>query len=248
MKNGNGKWALIIIVLMAVIIILVVVTPKSAASIPDQKADEYDETPDPEITPTDEDYDAAYQMIFDEIGIDANTRTGGITQEEIDSGAIGKVVESFESLVDAEQSMGYFFGFHAHIKSLDGYELTGMYNIGDGAWYQGVYEDTSEADESEESQDDKGSNLVVKTSKTVNSDNLVLPYGTDFESTEIINIYGTDVKFYSNDDIYRLCQFDVPNGKAYTLFRGQGFDKELYLSVVEELIVNLMSMDDWVDY
>lgn len=158
---------------------------------------------------------------------------------ELDNGAkmIGdamKVVKQFPTLHDGETYYGTYLGFHNKIKCLDGYDLVGLYLIGD-EYLQGVYET-----------EDESKALTVKLSTTVNSAELRKPFNElEYKSSITINKYIT-VNFEGTaEDKIHLMTVDFKNNKAYAIFTGSGFSQEQFNEIAQELVSNVISMEDY---
>ena len=215
--------------------------------------------------------DEEYKKLLEELGVDPSLVTGDITAQDLSNDAIVKSVESFRTRADAEASMGYKLGLLNDIACAEEYELVAMYSIGNGAWYQAVYEDTSvTVDEHNESitpqefmdhvngetnlfEEDKAdkeyheleklrSNLIVKTTDKYSLDTLLLPYNISNYNEVEHDIDGVHVDFYGTDFNTYLAAFKYKD-RYYTLYveSGIGFTK-LY-NIVKELINNSNSFE-----
>lgn len=186
----------------------------------------------------DDDFSDTEKEILEEIGLDPSTVTTEITQSGGKIvGNLAKTVKSFKTLADAEEDMGYYLGFHNTIESHPELTLSGIYSIGSGEWYQALFEDETNTI----------NNITVKTSMKTSIEELTAPYNiVDFDSISSETIYGVEVTFVGNNgNTVNLVYFDVPNGKAYTIYTSVGNEYSLMQDLVVELIGNLQIMDDW---
>ena len=153
--------------------------------------------------------------------------------------------------------MGYYFGFHNTFDSLPNYELVSMYNVGNSAWYQAIYEDTtigheelieSDSDEATYTYDSGMQySIVVKTSRTNDSIALKSSYSSTFDSSSTITIDGVEILLEGVGDKVNLASFDTKNNKSYTIYRSEGLEKSEMVNLVDELVLNLEGMDDWIN-
>ena len=177
------------------------------------------------------------KKLLEENGIDESiideatrTETGGTLLGS------AKPVKQFRTLHDAEEYYDDYFGFHNTIEALPEYSLVGMYCIYD-QFLQGIYET-----------EDEKHVVTVKFSKTMDSDELREVYN-QFTFVDIVS-YNDEIKFACEGESVEevnLIRFDFPNGKAYTVYSVEAFDRDVAWDIAFELIENLMSMTDWVD-
>lgn len=176
--------------------------------------------------------------VLEGLGIDPKdlnkeiTTSGGVL-----TGDVAKTVKQYRTLAEAEEDMGYYLGLHNDIESHPELQLVGMYNIGNGAWYQAAYESSS----------NKISGITVKTSNKTDIKQLIAPYNVgEYKNKEVKNIEDIEVNFLGNESsVVNLVYFKVKNGKSYSIFTSAGNDDAVMTDIATELISNLKIMDDW---
>ena len=199
----------------------------------------------------------------DSIGVDKEDLTGVVKTESGATleGNLAKTVKQYRTLAEAEEAMGYYLGLHNTIESHPEYNLVAMYNIGDGAWYQALFEHSEASRITEELGDaiteheaahlaEEYPSLTVKTTKDTEAglDGLIAPYLDDFNSDEIITINDVKVRICSNYEGEALLGcFTIPNKKSYSIYTSYGIEPEVMKDILGELINNLKIMEDWED-
>lgn len=190
--------------------------------------------------------DESLDTFLDSIGMKdkeniAQTDTGGLLV-----GDVAKEVHSYKSLAEGEEDMGFYLGLHNQIKSQPGYNLVGLYRIGEGEWYQAIY--SAEPDNNQEANTEYP-DITMKVTRDYCVIELLEAYETDNYTYYDKDIEGVSVRFhYKSDapDKINIASFELDNDKSYSLFTSVGVKADIIENIATELVNNLKIMDDWV--
>lgn len=201
-----------------------------------ERAQKYQE--DPTGTTKDE----AIDRVLSSIGKDSEDLNKTYNEDGTVNGESVKTVKQFRTLNEAEVYMGFYLGLHNRLESIDKYELVSISNVGEGTWFQALYQ----------SEDlDEYTDFTLKVSKTTPMEVLLGAFDLEngYKYHDTIDINGQEVNILSKGTIEgdsNLAYFSTKNGKKYVLNCGGGMLRENMELILNELVINLMSMDDWV--
>lgn len=191
---------------------------------------------------TDDNFNDQESSILESVGLNPNNVTINVDNLNDGSDTVAKAVTQYKTLADAESDMGYYLGFHNTIESVPELSLVGMYSIGNGEWYQALFESSTNDDEN------AVHNITVKTSMVDDKSKLMATYNIDsYEYKTTRSIQGVDIDFIGeSDDNINVVALSISNGKAYTIYTSLGNSYDVMYSIANELVINLQSMDDWI--
>lgn len=193
-----------------------------------------------------EESDEGLRKFLNEVGVD-DTILSDKTKTESGANVLGgaKPAKSYKSLGLAEDAFKDYLGLHNKIESItdDNYELAHIMIVNNGDFMQAVYN-------TDESLTGRGvKTITVKLTKTLPVNELTDVYFEDGNTiyNEEDEMFGVKYKIYKGDkksDLYNLAWFST-NGKSYSIETKAGLTKENLESLLDELIWNVITMEDW---
>ena len=111
--------------------------------------------------------DEAIDRVLTTIGKDSEDLNKIYNEDGTVNSESVKTVKQFRTLNDAEVYMGFYLGLHNRLESIDKYELVSISNVGEGTWFQALYE----------SEDiDKYTDYTLKVKKTTQKEEILEAY------------------------------------------------------------------------
>lgn len=188
----------------------------------------------------------ALKEFLGELGIDDE-----IVEEKTktDSGAnvIGgaKPAKSYPSLGLAQDAFKDYLGLHNQIESLtdEVYQLTGIMIVNTDDFMQAIYSYNSDDEENNKT-------ITVKLSKKLPVEELIEVYFGDEniihnEEGEMFNVSYKLYKIDSESELYNLAWFTSVDNKSYSIYTKAGLNKSDFENLLDELIWNVTTMDEW---